>query len=148
MTGSVLRRIAVVAAVVVGLIAMHHLVATGCALATGHHGAASIQASSVTGPPDVSTAHTGHPDERAQPVAGTYRVVGFDSLLDEDDVSEGTTSIIACVAVLVLLLILARSRSRSTALKDRAGLRFTVAPMADSQVSRPPDLRALSICRT
>lgn len=147
-TGTALRRIVVIAAVVLGLVAMHHLVATGCALATGHHGGTEIQTNHISGHPEGPGLPAHHLPAEPGVGNGSAAIVGFDALIEGEDANGGTASVIACVAVLVMLLILARCRGRSGAPQDLADQRQPESPALPSQVTRPPDLRALSISRT
>lgn len=140
--GSVLRRCLICAALVIGLVAMHHLVATGCATVMGSHehgGASSVLAEDPSSSERVSSgllALDTHPaaasDHEAAP-AGTAPLGGAMSV---------------CLAALVLLLVLRRPATWLAVFIRERKRTPSMAMRQRSLVEQPPDLDLLSISRT
>lgn len=127
--GNRLRRLALVLALVAGIVGMHHIVATGCTVMTAPHASTHTQVE--------NTAHMTHSGAAEVPK-------------DAGQQSDGVATVKAagamCMAIVVLWLFvvpLRKSlRNRSHAVTaDVPGEIFPPLP-------RPPDIHALSISRT
>lgn len=126
--GNRLRRLALVLALVAGIVGMHHIVATGCTVVTASHASTHTQVE--------NTAHMTH-------VGGAE--LTSDSRQQSDAASVEAAGVM-CMAIVVLWMFVApqrqRLRSRSHAVTaDVSGEIFPPLP-------RPPDIHALSISRT
>lgn len=119
--GSMLGRLLAVLVLVVGIIGMHHVVATGCAMVTGSH-------SSTHGQELVSSNFIA---ETVTDVASAAPV----------DIAGAV-----CVAIIVFWILAAPLRRRLFAVRDSVG---EAAPAESfAPLARPPDLHLLSISRT
>lgn len=134
--GSLVRRVLVAALLIVALVGMHHLVASGCALHADAHQVTQVTA---TGP-DVAATHAS---------TANLSAVAFDWVQAPEDSGAGSSAgaFIACVAVLLLLALLIRPRSwlrhRSPYTGNRTKARYRV-----DRCAQAPDLQQLSISRT
>lgn len=119
--GSMFGRLLAVLVLVVGIIGMHHVVATGCAMVTGSHSLThgqELDSSSFTAETETDVASAAPVD-----LAGTV-----------------------CVAIIVLWILAAPLRRRLYAARDSVG---EAAPAESfAPLARPPDLHLLSISRT
>ena len=135
--GSLVRRVLVAALLIVALVGMHHLVASGCAL---HADADQVTQVTATGPDVAATHH-----------ASTVNllVVAFDWVQAPEDsgTDSSATAFVACVAILVLLALLIRPRSWLRHRSHRTGNRIETCPRVD-RCAQAPDLQQLSIRRT
>lgn len=139
--GGALRRALIVAVLIVGLIAMHHLVATGCAALVGDHdhaSTASVAVDSSLVDDHVSEELTSTESEPTT-AAGHHNHAASASL-------GGAASL--CLAVLVILLVLRRPAAWMVQRfrEHRTALPRTIR--LHPVVEQPPDLEFLSISRT
>lgn len=119
--GSMLGRLLAVLVLVVGIIGMHHVVATGCAFVTGSH--SSTHGQELVSSNSLAEAVTDVASAEPVDVAGTV-----------------------CVAIIVLWILAAPLRRRLFAVRDSVG---EAAPAESfAPLARPPDLHLLSISRT
>lgn len=139
--GGALRRALIVAVLIVGLVAMHHLVATGCAALVASHGHASSAS------------------------------VAVDSSLVDDHVSEGLSStesepmtavghqthpaaaslggaLSLCLAVLVMIMVFRRPAAWMVQRFREHRRALPRTTRLHPIVEQPPDLEFLSISRT
>ena len=126
--GRLLARVALVGALVLGVVGMHHLVIAAC-----HHLGVSHSSSAVV------DHHAGHSMPMELPVAPA----------PEDPAPAGALGAAAmCLAVLLLVILV--FAPRAWAHLRRCESRRTMRPILASlrEVARPPDLLVLSISRT
>lgn len=135
--GSLVRRVLLAALLIVALVGMHHLVASGCALHADSHQVTQVADSA----PDVAGTHHAS--------TANLSVVAFDWVQAPEDsgTGSGTAAFIACVAILLLLALLIRPRSWLRHRSHHTGNRIETQPRVDRSV-QAPDLQQLSISRT
>lgn len=127
--GSRLRRLALVLALVAGIVGMHHMVAAGCTVVAASHASTHTQVE--------NTAHMTH-------------VGGAEVTSDSGQHSDAAASVEAagalCLAVVVLWMFAVPLRQR---LRNRShDLTAEVPGEKFPPLPRPPDIHALSISRT
>lgn len=136
--GGALRRVLICAALIVGLVGMHHLVVSACAAVAGDHGHSS--AVSAVGWESVSSEHSVSLD--VIPLATS----GPESHPATEVSGGGATSL--CLAVLLLLLALRRPATWVTS-RIREHYRMPSRAMRPrSLIEQPLDRNLLSISRT
>lgn len=163
-TGSVRRRALVVALLVVGLVAMHHLVTTGCAIALGGHTAHTSHASQ-TATTSSAVDHAAHAVDSAAhgSSAGVSvsdvppgAVAQSDTHIEpgvapvESGHGDTTGGALAAICLAIVMLLLVVRRPNAFRISRPHSLRAAVLspPMAHALPAHPPDLAALSISRT
>lgn len=140
--GSVLQRLLVVAALIVGLVAMHHLVATGCAAVMGGHD----HATTASAAPGSALSHDSASGEFVSLESQLEMAAGHESHPATAVSLGGAASL--CLAIVVFLLILRRPTTVIAAwFGEHRVLKRPLSP-ARQRVEQPPDLTVLSISRT
>jgi hypothetical protein len=131
------RRMLVAALLVVALVGMHHLVATGCALDVDSHEVthvADVDRQTTTASPHVSGSHPVVDFDLVQPPAGSGTA------------TEPATAM-TCVAILLILVLLIRPGSWCRQ-GSRLGVQRSERRVGITSVVQAPDLHQLSISRT
>lgn len=139
--GGALRRALVVAVLIVGLVAMHHLVATGCAALMGDRDHASPASVVVDSSPmdDHVSEELASTETEPTVAAGHHNHAAAAAL-------GGAVSL--CLAVLVMLLVLRRPAAWIVQRFREHRHALPRAVRLHPIVEQPPDLEFLSISRT
>ena len=147
-TGGMLRRALAAAVLILGLVAMHHLVATGCATVLGGHDHASIASASVDSSFGDHLMSGAFASTESEPMTTTepMTAAGHESHSETAAPLGGAASL--CLAVVVLILVLRRPVTWVTGgLRHRYRMR-SMAMRPRSLLEQPPDRNVLSVSRT
>ena len=139
--GGALRRVLICAALIVGLVGMHHLVVSACAAVAGDHGHSS--AVSAVGWESVSSEHSVSLDVIPLATSGPESHPAT-------EVSGGGATLRLALRLIILLLLLALRRP-ATWVTSRIREHYRMPSRAmrpRSLIEQPPDRNLLSISRT